>query len=130
MHACMTDSDAANAKTAHPYAKLLVHPECKAEVLAYADYVGSTAGIMEYVRTSACDEFIVGTELSVAEHLGFEYPDKKFYPLTKDLICPNMKATTLPDVYRVLKEGGEPVSLSAEILVKARGCIDAMLELG
>ena len=41
-----------------------------------------------------------------------------------------MKATTLPDVYRVLKEGGEPVSLSAEILVKARGCIDAMLELG
>ena len=130
VHACLSARDAAEAKAAHPQAKLLAHPECKAEVLAYADYVGSTAGIMDYVRRCDEKEFIIGTEVSVAEHLGFEYPDKKFYPLTKDLICPNMKATTLPDVYRVLKEGGEPVSLSAEILVKARGCIDAMLELG
>ena len=130
VHACMTDSDAANAKAAHPYAKLLVHPECKAEVLAHADYVGSTAGIMEYVRTSACDEFIVGTELSVAEHLGFEYPDKRFYPLSKKLICSDMKATSLPDVYRLLKEGGRAIRLEQNLLVRARGCIDKMLELG
>ncbi len=130
VHACMTDSDAANAKTAHPYAKLLVHPECKAEVLAYADYVGSTAGIIEYVRTSACDEFIVGTELSVAEHLGFEYPDKRFYPLSKKLVCSDMKATTLPDIYRLLKEGGRAIRLEQNLLVRARGCIDKMLELG
>ena len=130
VHACLSARDAAESKAAHPQAKLLAHPECKAEVLAYADYVGSTAGIMDYVRRCDEKEFIIGTEVSVAEHLGFEYPDKKFYPLTKELICPNMKATTLPDVYRALKEGCEQISLSAEILVKARGCIDAMLELG
>ena len=98
--------------------------------MAYADYVGSTAGIMEYVRTSACDEFIVGTELSVAEHLGFEYPDKRFYPLSKKLICSDMKATSLPDVYRLLKEGGSAIRLEQNLLVRARGCIDKMLELG
>lgn len=130
VHASMTALDAAAAKAAHPDAELLAHPECKAEVLAYADYIGSTAGIMNYVRQSDGEEFIIGTEISVAEHLGFEYPDKKFYPLSKKLICPNMKSTALPDVYRILKEGGEPVEMSAELMARSRGCIDKMLELG
>ena len=130
VHACLTALDAANAKALHPGAELLAHPECRAEVLAYADYVGSTAGIMEYVKRSGGKEFIIGTEISVAEHLGFEYPDKTFYPLSKKLICPNMKATTLPDVYRLLKEGGRPLEMDAALLSQARGCIDRMLELG
>lgn len=119
VHACLTALDAANAKALHPGAELLAHPECRAEVLAYADYVGSTAGIMEYVKRSGGKEFIIGTEISVAEHLGFEYPDKTFYPLSKKLICPNMKATTLPDVYRLLKEGGRPLEMDAALLSQA-----------
>ena len=130
VHACLTALDAANAKALHPGAELLAHPECRAEVLAYADYVGSTAGIMEYVKRLGGKEFIIGTEISVAEHLGFEYPDKTFSPLSKKLICPNMKATTLPDVYRLLKEGGRPLEMDAALLSQARGCIDRMLELG
>jgi len=130
VHASLTALDAAQAKTAHPEAELLVHPECKAEVLAYADYVGSTAGIMDYVKQSSGNEFIIGTEISVVEHLGFAYPDKKFYALSKSLICPNMKATTLPDVYRILRDGAEPIEMNAELIKKARVCIDRMLELG
>lgn len=130
VHASLTALDAAQVKAAHPEAELLVHPECKAEVLAYADYVGSTAGIMDYVKQSSGNEFIIGTEISVVEHLGFSYPDKKFYALSKSLICPNMKATTLPDVYRILRDGAEPIEMNAELIKKARICIDRMLELG
>ncbi len=130
VHAGITASEASAARTAHPRAKLLAHPECPGAVLAYADYVGSTAGIMEYVKTSEASEFIIGTENAVAEHLGFEYPERKFYPLSQQLICPNMKATTLPDVYRLLKEGGTPIEMDPGLLERARGCIDRMLELG
>ena len=66
----------------------------------------------------------------MAEYLGFKYPEKKFYPLSKGLICADMKATTLPDVYRILKEGAEPLEMNPELLQKARGCIDRMLALG
>lgn len=130
VHAAMTAFDAANAKAAHPDAELLAHPECRPEVLAYADYIGSTSGIMEYVRQSFSEEFIIGTEISVAEHLGYEFPEKRFYPLSKKLICPNMKATTLPDVYRVLNGGGEPLVMDEALMRQARRPIDRMLELG
>jgi quinolinate synthase len=85
---------------------------------------------MNYVRRSYGEEFIIGTEISVCEHLGYEFPDKKFYPLSKKLICPNMKSTTLPDVYRILKEGGEEIEMSDELIASARVCIDKMLLLG
>lgn len=130
VHAAITKEEACAAKKAHPNALLLAHPECKAEVVKYADYVGSTAGIINFVRGGTNDEFIVGTEVSVAEHLAYEFPDKKFYPLSKNLICSNMKATSLPDVYRILKWGGKEIEMSAELIEKARVCIDKMLELG
>ena len=130
VHSSLTLRDAKRAKAEHPEAKLLVHPECRPEVVAYADYVGSTAGIIEYVARSPKSEFIIGTEISVAEYLGFEYPEKKFYPLSKGLICADMKATNLSDVYRILKEGAEPLEMSPQLLQKARACIDRMLALG
>lgn len=130
VHAAITKEETLEAKSAHPNALLLAHPECKAEVVKYADYVGSTAGIINFVRSATSDEFIVGTEVSVAEHLAYEFPDKKFYPLSKNLICSNMKATSLPDVYRILKWGGKEIEMSAALIQKARVCIDKMLELG
>ena len=68
----------------HPNALLLVHPECLPKVVAYADYVGSTSGIMEFAKKSDAKEFIIGTELSILEHLQYECLDKNFYPLSKD----------------------------------------------
>ena len=130
-HASMKVEDVEKAKALHPKAKFLVHPECRPEVSAMADYIGSTTGIMDYARNSEDTEFIIGTENSIVEHLQYECPDKKFYPLSKNFICENMKLTTLSDVYHCVKgTGGEVIELEEEVRLKAKKCIDAMLELG
>lgn len=129
-HAKISALEVKKAKQLHPSALFLVHPECKPEVVKEADYVGSTAGIMNFAKSSDAKEFIIGTETSIVEHLSFECPDKRFYPLSKDLICPNMKLTTLSDVYSALTGGGEEISLSNETIEAARRCIDKMIELG
>ena len=130
-HLRMSTMDVAKAKKAHPNAKLLVHPECLPEVSAMADYIGSTTGIMDYAKKSDAEEFIIGTENSIVQHLQFECPDKKFYPLSKDCVCHNMKLTTLVDVYNCVKGiGGEEIPLEDEIREKALACINTMLTLG
>ena len=132
-HARVSREEAEKARALHPNAKLLVHPECKPAVTAQADYVGSTTGIIDYVRAHKDreKEFIIGTELSIAEHLSYEFPELCFYPLSKDLVCHNMKITTLPDVYRAVKGlAGEEIVLPEETLRASRTCIDRMIELG
>ncbi len=130
-HAKIDESDVLRVKKAHPDALFLVHPECKPEVVKYADYVGSTSGIMSFAEKSDAKEFIIGTEISITELLQYECPDKKFYPLSKDLICSNMKATTLVDLYDTVRGvGGEEIVLDSETIEKARKCIDKMIELG
>lgn len=131
VHAAVTRQQAEAAKALHPDAEMLVHPECRPAVAELADYIGSTSGIMEYAKKSDGKEFIIGTENSIAEHLQYECPDKKFYPLSKSLICENMKATTLPDVLACVKgEGGEEIEMDAQMIADARKCIDKMIELG
>lgn len=118
-------------KKAHPEALLLVHPECKPEVTALADYAGSTTGIMKYAKESDAKEFIIGTEYSIVQHLQFECPEKTFYPLSRELICVNMKMTTLGDVYRsCLGTGGDEIMMSNELIAAARKPIDRMIALG
>ena len=130
-HVRMSKRDVEKARKAHPDALLLVHPECLPEVSGLADYRGSTTGIMDYAKKSDAKEFIIGTEISIAEHLQYECPDKNFYGLTLKLICPNMKSTTLVDVYNCLNgNGGEEIKLDEEVRIKAKRCIDTMLELG
>lgn len=130
-HLAVTKEDVLKAKAAHPNAQLLVHPECKKEVVDEADYVGSTTGIMAYAKKSDSKEFIIGTENSIVEHLQFECPDKLFYPLSGKITCQNMKITTLVDVLNVLKgQGGEEINLSEEIMSGAARCINKMIELG
>ena len=130
-HLRMSVRDVKKARDAHPEAKLLVHPECLPEVSAMADYIGSTTGIMKYAKESDAKEFIIGTENSIVQHLQYECPDKKFYPLSKDCVCHNMKLTTLMDVYNcVCGQGGEEIKLDENVRVKAKACIDTMLTLG
>jgi len=137
IHAAVTAEDALAAKSAHPGALLLVHPECTPEVVALADYVGSTAGIMEYAKASNAREFIIGTESSIAEHLQYDCNaqgarmDKRFYPLSPKLLCPDMKLTTLPEVLLALQgEGGEVIEMDEFTMREARKCIDKMIALG
>ena len=93
-HHIMTKEDVLNAKKEHPDALVAVHPECKPEVVELADYVGSTTGIMNYAKESDAKEFIIGTENSIVQHLQYECPNKKFYPLSKDCVCHNPKSGT------------------------------------
>lgn len=130
-HLRMTVKDVEKARKAHPNALLALHPECHPSVTALADYVGSTTGIMSYAEKSDAREFIIGTENSIAAHLQFKCPDKRFYPLSKDCVCHNMKLTTLADVYNCVKgDGGEEICLSHEEISGAKRCIDEMLRLG
>jgi quinolinate synthase len=131
IHAAVTMSDVKAAREKHPEALLLVHPECVPAVVQAADFVGSTAAIMDYAKNSDHKEFIIGTEMSIAEHLSYACPDKKFYILSKKLLCMNMKVTTLVDVYNALTgEGGEEIVMSGELIKSARVCIDEMIRLG
>lgn len=133
-HARVTVNEVEKAKSEHPDALFLVHPECTPAVVALADYVGSTSGIMDYAKKSDAKEFIIGTETSIAEHLQYDCPEKKFYPVTKDIVCHNMKLTTLPDVYSTLKgmDNGDAfeILMDDELISKAGKCIDEMIRLG
>lgn len=131
IHASVNEKEAIAAKEKYPNAELLVHPECTPDVVRHADFVGSTSAIMDYAEKSDCKEFIIGTELSIAEHLQYACPDKLFHYLSQKLLCKNMKMSTLPDVYNVLLgRGGAEITLDNETIEKARKCIDEMLQLG
>lgn len=130
-HAKICKEDAERAKKAHPGALLLVHPECRPEVVALADYVGSTSGITDFAIKSAAREFIIGTENSIVQHLQVSCPDKRFYPLSKDLLCANMKLTTLTDVMHCLEGcGGEEIVLDETLRLQAVKSIDRMIKYG
>ncbi|MCI7804241.1 MAG: quinolinate synthase NadA [Oscillospiraceae bacterium] len=134
VHASVTLTELRAAKAQHPNALVLVHPECRPEVTAEADYVGSTSGIMKYAMESDAKEFIIGTEMSITEHLQYACPEKEFYYLSKKILCPNMKMTTLMDVYKTLQnlDNGKAfeIVMDDEEIRKARVCIDEMIRLG
>ena len=134
IHAAITEREAIEAKEKHPNALLLVHPECVPDVVKHADYIGSTAGIMDFAKKSNNKEFIIGTEISIAELLQYDCPDKKFYCLSKNLQCRNMKITTLVDVYNTIMgmDNGEAfeIKMTDEEIKAARKPIDEMLRLG
>lgn len=134
VHAAVTLKDLNDAKAMHPNALVLVHPECIPAVVEKADYVGSTSGIMEFAKNSDHKEFIIGTEISIAESLQYECMDKEFYILSKKIVCPNMKLTTLVDVYKSVKGVNDgtafEIIMSDEEIAKSRKCIDEMIRLG
>lgn len=133
VHSSVTKEEAAKAKELHPDALFLVHPECIPEVVEAADYAGSTSGIIDFAKKSDKKQFIIGTELEIAETLQYECPDKEFFPLSKKLICPDMKISTLPDVLNTLQDpekNGFEIKMSELEAAEARRCIDEMLRLG
>ena len=100
-------------------------------MVKHADYVGSTTGIMDFAAKSDAKEFIIGTENAIVQHLQFAYPEKRFYALSKDLVCNNMKATTLSDVYHCLTgDGGEVIDMEESVRLSAVKCIEEMIKYG
>lgn len=130
-HASVDKKDVEIARAQHPNALLLVHPECQPSVCEGADFIGSTSAIMDFAKKSGAKEFIIGTELSIAEHLQYECPDKRFYYLSQKLMCRNMRVTTLVDVLNCVQGiSGEEMIMDDEMIKQARRCIDKMIELG
>lgn len=130
-HHQLLAEDVLLAKEEHPSAMVAVHPECRPEVIDLADYVGGTEGILNYVKASDKEEFIIGTENGMVYRIQRECPSKKVYYASKYMVCPNMKMNTLRNLERVLKEKPEEnmVNIDARIAEKAKRSIDRMFEL-
>lgn len=141
VHAAVTPDDVRQVREQYPNAQLLVHPECPPEVLQAADFVGSTSAIMDYAKKQERGEFIIGTEMSIREHLQYDCnaqnSGKAFHALSKKISCPDMRMTTLADVHITLTElesdvpsNNREIVMSGDDIAGARRCIDEMLRLG
>ncbi len=119
-----------NLRQEHPQAKVVVHPECRPEVIALADEVLSTGGICRYANRSEVKEMIVGTEIGIIHRLRKENPGKKFIPASEQAICPRMKLITLERILWSLEEMAPEVRVPEEIRLKAKVAVDKMLEIG
>lgn len=116
-------------KSEHPEAKVVVHPECTPDVIALADHVASTTGILKYAKISTSKEFVIGTEIGILHRMKKENPDKTFMPVTPLSDCPNMKLNTLEKLLWSLEDTQFVVTVPEEIAVKARQAIQRMLDL-
>ena len=129
VHDQITQAHVISAQQAHPGAVLLVHPECRPEVIDLADHVESTSGIIHQVCISPEEEFIIGTEIGILHRLKKECPKKRCFPLLPHAICQNMKKTDLTKVRDTLKTLYPQISVPNKIADRARGAIERMLAL-
>ena len=114
----------------YPQAKVVVHPECKPEVIALADEVLSTGGMIRFAKRQEVEEMIVGTEIGMIHRLRKENPGKRFIPVSEQAVCPNMKLITLEKVLWSLEEMAPEVKVPEKTRLKAKAAVDKMLEVG
>jgi quinolinate synthase len=118
------------AKAAHPAAAVLIHPEAPKASRDCADYVFSTGGMCVFVKNDPRAEFIIATETGIIHTLLRQNPSKRFFPVTEDALCPNMKKTSVELVADTLEgTAGKLVTVPADIAQKARKCLSRMLEM-
>ncbi len=132
-HCCIHNNikpeQVAKVKAEYPNAQLIVHPECNPRVVAMADYVGSTQGLLNYVKQSDHQQFIIGTEQGILHQMKKQTSDKQFILLTDSLLCRNMKKTTLDKVANVLENLSNQITIDQQVLSKAQTAVNKMLEL-
>jgi len=115
-------------KREYPQAKVVVHPECRPEVIALADEVLGTGGMCRYARQDEVREMVVGTELGIIHRLRKENPGKRFIPASEQAICPDMKLITIEKVLRSLEKMSPEVKVPEGIRLRAKAAVDKMLE--
>lgn len=128
-HLQIRPKDIEEARKAHPNALVLAHPECHMSVSDMADYVGSTTGIMKFAKESDNKSFIIATEQGVVDRLKRDLSDKEIIPVKDNVVCPNMKMTSLEDILEVLETEKNEINVDTDIAEKAVKCIDRMLEV-
>lgn len=115
-------------KDKHKNAEILVHPECRPEVIDISDHALSTNGMVNYIKDSKSDEFIIGTEKDLCYRLKKENPDKFFYPVNT-AICPNMKKITFDKVINSLIEIEPKIQIEKKLMEKARIPLEKMMAI-
>ncbi len=130
VHQNLSPDEVLAAKARHPGAKFAAHPECRESVLALADFVGSTSGIIAYAGKMEGSELIFGTEMGILYQLRTRYPGKTFIPASETMICETMKLTTLEDILRALTVMAPAVKVPEAIRIPAKRCLDRMLAVG
>jgi len=128
VHEKFRAEDIIKARKIHPDAKVVVHPECRAEVIELADKVTSTGGMVKFAKESSAKKFIIGTEEGLLHRLKKENPEKEFFTLGPARICQNMKLIRLEDVYLALKEEKYQVVVEDDIRERAKIALDRMLQ--
>lgn len=128
-HIKILPEDLKRERKFHPFAKVMVHPECLPQVVSMADAVLSTSLMAKFAKESEATEFIVGTEIGLIYRLKKDNPKKEFYPASERALCPNMKRTTEEKIIYALEEMKEEVRVPDNIRKRARKSIDRMLEI-
>jgi quinolinate synthase len=129
VHDRFTPADVREALRLHPDAQVVVHPECRPEVIDLADAVSSTSGMIRDICEGTGPEYILGTEVGILHRIAKLCPSKRCYPLSPQAICVNMKKTTLVDVERALERLEPRITVPEQIASKARQAIERMLAL-
>ncbi|MGE5417611.1 MAG: quinolinate synthase NadA [Acidobacteriota bacterium] len=129
-HHHVKPEDLLEQKRRHPNAPVIVHPECRPEVVAVADEALSTGGIVKYVNDSNASEFIIGTEEGLLHHLRNSHPEKKFYLARDEFLCPNMKLTNLDKLVWAMETLEPAVEVPEDIRIKAYHAVERMLQIG
>jgi quinolinate synthase len=128
-HTRIKPDDIIHLKKHYPYAVVVVHPECRPEVIAIADEVLSTGGMVRYAARDDVREMIVGTEIGMLYRLRKENPEKHFIAISEQAICPDMKMITLEKVVTALEKMEPVVKVPEDIRIKAKTAVDRMLEV-
>ncbi len=128
-HEWLTADDVAKARADHPDAVFIAHPECRPEILAMADVIASTSGMLRHVATAGEKEFIIGTEQGLLYPMQKANPDKKFYTASKKLICKNMKKIKPADVLGCLENMTGEVKVPEQIRIPALKAVEAMIAI-
>lgn len=129
VHVKITKEDILAKKLEYPNAKVLIHPECTPDAVELADYAGSTSGIIDYATKSDNKEFIIATEKGVLYELKTKNPNKSFYTVNDNQICPDMKFVTLEKIKNVIENTENVVELSDELMIGAKNALEEMLRL-
>ena len=129
VHDRLTVEDVISARTAHPGAEVIVHPECRPEVIDAADYVNSTSGMIRHVCEGNKPSYIIGTETGILYRMQKDCPGKSCYPLSAGAVCSNMKKTNLSLVLHALENMGPRVTVPENIAIRARDAIGRMLSV-
>lgn len=129
VHDNVTEQNILDARKNYPQAKILIHPECKPSVSILGDYIGSTSGIIDYVKNSDEKQFVIVTEKGVADRLRRDYPNKEFILISNNMLCESMKLTTLEEILYSLENEANEITLDEDIRKRSASCIERMLKV-